>query len=141
MLDIIASYHFMQFQGKRMIQIQENGEKPHFGHDLSPLGPNSGSQIFFSKIWLRQSLDLMFSYHHVQYQKKLMILSWENLVTDGQADWPTNVERPKTSKQNKDFTLWTVSICFEKKTPLNYTKKYSITTIIVMLWYLKKILY
>ena len=70
-----------------------------------------------------------------------MILSWENLVTDGQADWPTNVERPKTSKQNKDFTLWTVSICFEKKTPLNYTKKYSIATIIVMLWYLKKILY
>ena len=44
-----------------------------------------------------------------------MILSWENLMTDGQADWPTNVERPKTSKQNKDFTLWTVSICFEKK--------------------------
>ena len=27
MLGIAASYHFMQFQGKRMIQTQENGEK------------------------------------------------------------------------------------------------------------------
>ena len=27
MSGIAASYHFMQFQGKRMIQTQENGEK------------------------------------------------------------------------------------------------------------------
>ena len=26
---------------KTNIQIQENGEKPHFGPDLGPLGPNS----------------------------------------------------------------------------------------------------
>ena len=26
--------------------------------------------FFSSKIWLRQSLDIMVSYHHVQYQKK-----------------------------------------------------------------------
>ena len=26
--------------------------------------------FFFSKIWLRQSLDIMVSYHHVQYKKK-----------------------------------------------------------------------
>ena len=38
MLDIVASYHFMQFHGKLMIQTQENGEKPHFG-------PNLGLQI------------------------------------------------------------------------------------------------
>ena len=31
--------------------------------------------IFFSKTWLRQSLDVMVSYHHVQYKKKLMIQS------------------------------------------------------------------
>ena len=30
---------------------------------------------FFSKIWLRQSLDIMVSYYHVQYQKKLIIQS------------------------------------------------------------------
>ena len=34
MLDIVASYHFMQFHGKLMIQTQENGEKPHFGPNL-----------------------------------------------------------------------------------------------------------
>ena len=48
----------------------------------------------------------MVSYNHVQYQKKLMIQSSENLVPDGQTDgqmdhsdfigrYPTNVERPK----------------------------------------------
>ena len=31
----------MQFQENNMIQTQENGEKPHFGPDLSPLSPNS----------------------------------------------------------------------------------------------------
>ena len=41
---------------------------------------------FFSIIWLGQSLDIMVSYHHVQYQKKLMIQFWEMLVTDGQTD-------------------------------------------------------
>ena len=66
----------MQFQRKLIIQTQENGEKPHFGPDLGPLEPNSGCKFFFSsKIWLRQSLDIMVSYHHVQYQKKLMIQS------------------------------------------------------------------
>ena len=41
---------------------------------------------FFIKIWLRQSLDIMVSYYHVQYQKKLIIQSWENFVMDRQAD-------------------------------------------------------
>ena len=31
MLDIVANYHHIQFQGKRMIQTQKNGEKPRFG--------------------------------------------------------------------------------------------------------------
>ena len=73
MLDIVESYHSMQFQGKRMIQTPENGEKPHFGPDLGLLAPNLGHENFFSKIWLHQSLDIMVRYHHVQYQKKLMI--------------------------------------------------------------------
>ena len=66
-LDIITSYYHIQFQGKRMIQTQENGEKPCLGPDLGTLGPNSGHQFFFLKIWLRQSLDIMVSYHHVKY--------------------------------------------------------------------------
>ena len=48
MLDIVASYHCMQFQGKPMIQTQLNGEKPNFGPDLGSLGPNSGG-LFFHK--------------------------------------------------------------------------------------------
>ena len=32
----------MQFQEKGIIETQENGEKPNFGPDLGPLGPNSG---------------------------------------------------------------------------------------------------
>ena len=32
-----------------MIQTQENGEKPHFGPVLGPLGPNSGRLDFFLK--------------------------------------------------------------------------------------------
>ena len=31
-----------------MIQTQENGEKPHFGLDLDPFGPNSGGENFIS---------------------------------------------------------------------------------------------
>ena len=31
MLDTVANYHCIQFQGKLMIQTQENDEKPHFG--------------------------------------------------------------------------------------------------------------
>ena len=52
----------------------------------------------------------MVRYHYVQHQKKLMIQSWENLVTYGQMDiemdqqtdksnfmghCPTNLEHPK----------------------------------------------
>ena len=41
MLKIVASYHQIQFQGKRVIQTQENGKKKtHFGSDLGPLDPN-----------------------------------------------------------------------------------------------------
>ena len=72
MLDIVENYHFMRFPGKRMIQTQENGEKPHFGPDLGLLLLKFGPPKFFSKIWLRQSLDVIVSYH-VNYQKKLMI--------------------------------------------------------------------
>ena len=89
-LDIAASYHCMQFQRKLMNQTWENRKKPSFEPDFGPFGPNLGHQIFFSKNWLCQSLDIMVSYHHVQYQKKLMIQSWENIVTDGQTDGQTD---------------------------------------------------
>ena len=59
-----------------MIQTQENDKKPDFGPDLAV-------KFFFSKTWLCQSLDIMVRYHHVQYQKKL-------LVTDGRTDGRTD---------------------------------------------------
>ena len=46
MLDIVASYHRIQFQGKLVIQTQENGEKPHFEPNLGSLDPNSSRQFF-----------------------------------------------------------------------------------------------
>ena len=51
----------------------ENGKKPSFEPDFGPLAQIRAAKIFFQKIWLRQSLDIMVSYHHVQYKKKLMI--------------------------------------------------------------------
>ena len=66
MLEITASYHCMQFEGKLMNQTGENGKKPCFGQDCGPFGPNLGHH-FFSAIWLRPSLDIMVSHHHVQY--------------------------------------------------------------------------
>ena len=53
------SYHCIQFQEKIMIQTQENGKKLHFGlNSARPLGHKFGCcQFFFSKIWLRRSLD------------------------------------------------------------------------------------
>ena len=68
MLEIVASSHCMQFQGKLIIKTQENGELL-FWAKLCLFGPNSGRQFFFKKIWPCQSLDIMVSYHHVQYQK------------------------------------------------------------------------
>ena len=37
-LDIVANYHYIQFQGKCLTQTQENGEKPRSGPDLGTLG-------------------------------------------------------------------------------------------------------
>ena len=63
-------------------------KKTSFGPNFGAFGPNLGRQFlfFFSKIWLRQSLDITASYHDLQYQKKLMIQSWGNLVMDGRID-------------------------------------------------------
>ena len=140
MLDIVASSHCVQFQGKLVKQTWENGKKsssrpdsgsfwPKFGlqkiflqilplldvrhADVScklslyaisrntnetnlskwqktwfwawrwPIWPKFRCQKSFSKVWLRQSLDIMVSYHQAQYEKKLMIQSWGNLMIDG----------------------------------------------------------
>ena len=88
MLEIFASYHCMIFQGKLMTQTKENGKKNSFGAWFGLVGPKFMSQIFFFKNLFCQSLDIMVSYHHVKYQKKIMIQSWEN--SDGRMDGQTN---------------------------------------------------
>ena len=40
MLDIVESYHCMQFQRKLRNQTWENSKKPSFGTDFDPFGPN-----------------------------------------------------------------------------------------------------
>ena len=47
-IDIVISYHCIQFQVKPKIQSQENSQKPHLGHNLGSLGPNWSK--FFYKI-------------------------------------------------------------------------------------------
>ena len=54
-----------------------------------PVGPKfcqSTIFFFFWKVWPRKSVDIMVSYHSVEYQENLTIQSWEKLVIDGQTD-------------------------------------------------------
>ena len=69
MLEIVASYHYMQFQEKLMDQTRENGKKLVLGLIL-PIWPKFRVPFFPQKIWLCHSLDVRVSYHHVQYQEK-----------------------------------------------------------------------
>ena len=46
-LDIVLSYHLIQFKGKLMIQTSENGKKSNLGPDFGPLWPKFGHQNFF----------------------------------------------------------------------------------------------
>ena len=50
MLDIVASFHCIQFQGKLMNQTSENDKKPSFRPNFGPFGPNLGPQNFCSRI-------------------------------------------------------------------------------------------
>ena len=45
MLDIVARYHFMQFQGKLMNQTWENGRKPTVLAQIWPFPPPSKKNI------------------------------------------------------------------------------------------------
>ena len=73
-LNIVASYHCMQFQGKLMKQTWENDWKPSFGPDF---GPNFVPKCF-SKFYLYYMLWIVVSYHPMQFHGKLMNQTWEN---------------------------------------------------------------
>ena len=71
--------------------------------------------MFFKNL-LCQSLDMMVSYYHVQYQKKLMIQSWENVGMDRRTDrrtdrridgWVWYQRNPNSRKWRKtSFWAW-----------------------------------
>ena len=70
-----------------MNQTWENGKKTSFASDSGYFAQIRDANFSFfkkKKMRLRHSLDIVVIYRHVQYQKKLMIQSWENLVGDGQ---------------------------------------------------------
>ena len=78
MLDIIASYHCMNFQEKLMNQTWENGKKPSFGQIWALLAqiwaPNFLSWILLLP-YVRHYCKLSF----LQFQAKLMNQTWENV--------------------------------------------------------------
>ena len=61
MLDIVASYHCMQFQGQLMNQTWENGKKPSFGPILVHLPEIRATKFFFFK-----NRDLSVTRYHGQ---------------------------------------------------------------------------
>ena len=50
MLDIFAGYHHIQFQGKIMIQTQENDKKSHLRPYLCLLDQDLDCKMFINKI-------------------------------------------------------------------------------------------
>ena len=49
---MVASYHFMQFQGKQMNQTWENSKKPNFETDFGSFAPNMSPKKLFPKFYL-----------------------------------------------------------------------------------------
>ena len=78
MLVINASYHCMQFQGKRMNQTRENDWKPSFSLDFDPIWHKFDPPIFLCGVYLNYMLYILASFHCMQFQGKLMNQTWEN---------------------------------------------------------------
>ena len=76
-LDIVHSNHPMQFKGKLMDQIWENGKKPNFGSNFGWFGPNVDPQNLFCGFYLYQQLDFVPNYHPMQFPvaKNLILCS------------------------------------------------------------------
>ena len=60
-----------------MNQTWENGQKPSFRTNFAPYGPNLGLRNFFPGFYLYM-LDIVASYHCMQFQGKLKNQTWKN---------------------------------------------------------------
>ena len=65
-LDIVASYHCMQFQGKLIKQTWENCKKPSFKPDFGPFGPNLGPNFIYLFIFFLKNLAPSVTRYHCQ---------------------------------------------------------------------------
>ena len=61
----------MKFKGKLMNQTSQNGKKPNFGFNFDPFGTNLGPHFLFREFYFYQYLDIVPSYHPIQFQGKL----------------------------------------------------------------------
>ena len=60
MIDIVASSHCMQFQGKLKNQTWENDKKPSSGTDFGPFWTNlRAKKVFFHEFYLYYMLDIL----------------------------------------------------------------------------------
>ena len=82
-----------------MIQTKENGKKPHFGPDFGLLDLNSDRENIFSKMWFRQSLDIMVSYHDTISEKTNDPILRK--LSDGQTDGWTDGLRGRLTDQEE----------------------------------------
>ena len=69
MLDIVASYHCMQLQGKLTNQIWENDEKPSFRNNSEPFRPDLSPNIFH-EFNLYYMLEIVQSYYSFAVSRK-----------------------------------------------------------------------
>ena len=95
MLGIVLSCNIVEFQGKLMNQTWENGK------NLEKTKIRAAKIFFFFKN-LASSVP---RYHNQLYQKKLIIQSWENLVTHGRTDRRTDRRKRVISYNTVRLTL------------------------------------
>ena len=95
MLDIIASYQCMQFQGKIMNQTWENGKKPSLRPDFVQISPNSGRHFFFFFFFFKNLASSIIGYHGQLSSCKITEKANDPILrklsdgrTDGQTDGP-----------------------------------------------------
>ena len=62
----------MKFQGKLMNRTRENCKRPYFRLDFGLLGQNVGPQNLFRRFYLYWSLEIVPSYHPMQFTGMLM---------------------------------------------------------------------
>ena len=67
----------MHFKQKIMNEASENWKKI-FGLDFDPFDQNLAPKYFFCGFYLCQMLDIVASYHRIQFQEKLVIQTLEN---------------------------------------------------------------